>query len=123
MLAEFREEWFTETRHFIKHKLGEKYEPNGTGFAVIKNQAQLLRVLKVVHYFGQVGLLVDSGLLPPRLISQCMGKAVSDCWMKLKTYINEEQKRTDGSREYAENFKLLVNLCNEDTQSAAHAAT
>ena len=117
LLREFREQTFTETRHYIRRKLHDEFPNDGSGFASIGDESRRLKVLAVVHYFDQMGMLVEADLLLPKDIARFMGKAVEDAWKALLPYIQEERTRSGGSRMYGRNFDQLAVDCNAQAQA------
>jgi hypothetical protein len=117
LLREFREQSFTETRHYIREKLLAENPNDGKGFAAIREESRRLKVLSVVHYFDQLGMLVEAKLVLSKDVARFMGKAVEDTWEGVLPYIQEERTRLQGSPMYGRNFDELVRHCNADSQS------
>jgi hypothetical protein len=92
-----------EAKHWLLYDL-DKY----SSAAQLRADKQALRHFsQLVHLFETMGVIVNNGYVPHKLIFDKYGLLIIGSWNRLHTLISGMRIETQGF-EYAENFELMV---------------
>lgn len=99
MLGEYRSPRFLEARDFVLHSLDEETYFPAEGFPPLDTDAGI-NVRTISYYLDNLGVLLEHGIADQGLVLDFLGGSANAVWMKLKPYIDGEQRRREDDEFY-----------------------
>jgi hypothetical protein len=112
MFGEFRTPAFRISMRYLTERLWEDHPPADDLDMLGLPDDVREKIVPVVSYFNNVGLLVANGLIDERTVQSFMGSSVLRAWTRVSPYIRVERDKR-GDPDYNGYFEHLAARCRQ----------